>query len=285
MRTVLLALALAVPAARGADGIVELANGAIDELSGIVVSRADPQVLWGHNDTGSGPYLFRIGHAGEDLGATPVGGVRASDWEDIAAFEHPGGAALLIGDIGNNLAMRSVLTLYAVSDPGRAGAPRLLWRLAFRFPDGARDCEALAVDPVDRSILLVTKRDTPPRVYRLPLPERTPGETQVAEFVTELADWPPAAGWLKRFANSPTALDISRDGSRAVLVTPSRAYVYRRMPGASWALALRHPTATLELPAHRLGQIEAAAFSADGRELIVGSEGRPGRLARIALPQ
>jgi len=284
------ALLLACGAALAADG-VELANPDLDELSGLAVSHADATLLWGHNDTGGGPVLFRIGPAGEDLGSTTLRDVQASDWEDIAAFDDAGGPALLIADTGDNFGLRSYSTLYAVRDPGRSGEPALLWRLDFRYPDGARDCEAVAVEPAAREILLVSKRDVPPRLYRLPLPQRTPRAPQVAEFLGLVAGLPEPPTLRERLArplgpilpHSPTALDLARDGTAAVLVTQLNAYVYRRAPRMSWAQAFSQPPAVLALP--RLGQIEAAALSPDGRELIVGSEGRPGRLARIALPQ
>jgi hypothetical protein len=276
----------AASAATVTDNPVELANPDIDELSGLALSRADPAVLWGHNDTGAGPVLYRFGPRGEDFGAVHVPGAKARDWEDLAAFEQDGAPALLIADTGDNFSLRTQLTLYAVSDPGRAGEPRLLWALAFRFPDGAHDCEAVAVDPVAREILLVTKRDQPARLYRLPLPARALAGVAQAEFLAELPDLrgdPLPARLLGRFANSATALTLSRDGATAVLVTPRHAYVYRRPAGASWAQVLARPGIALDLPP--LKQIEAAALSVNGRELIVGSEGRPARLARIALPQ
>jgi len=281
-----LPLLLLVAGSAVAGPLAEVANRDLHELSGLAVSRADANLLWGHNDTGGGAVLYRLGPSGEDLGAVRVAGTRANDWEDIAAFEHAGAPALLIADTGDNLAVRGAAVLYAVTDPGRDGAPALLWRLAFRFPDGARDCEAVAVDAAGRDILLVSKRDRPPRLYRLPLPDRTPDGTLRAEFLGELGELP-GAGLAQRllqpYANAPTALDIGRDGATAVLVTPKHAHVFRRAPGATWAQAFARPAATLELPA--LGQVEAVALSADGREFIVGSEGRPGRLARIALPQ
>lgn len=283
-----LPLALAAGAALAGDvPVIALASAAVDELSGLAVSRADAQVLWGHNDSGSGPYLFRFGTRGEDFGAARVPGASANDWEDLAAFEHAGRPALLIADTGNNFMTRGRVMLYAVSDPGRTGEFELLWQLPFRLPDGARDCEAVAVDPVDRAILLVTKRDTPPRLYRLPLPERTPPDVQQAEFLGELTGWsdPEKGRLFRHYAHSPTGLAVSRDGARAAVVTLSNAFVYRRQAGVSWAQALQQPVATLPLPTRALANVEAVAFSADGRELIVGSEGRPARLLRIALPQ
>ena len=283
------ALLLACGAALGAETF-ELANPDLDELSGLAVSHADATLLWGHNDTGGGKRLYRIGPSGEDLGSVRIAGVESSDWEDIAAFDDAGGPALLIADTGDNFMLRSWPVLYAVRDPGRSGAPALLWRLDFRFPDGAHDVEAMAVDPVDRAILLVTKRETPPRLYRLALPERAPAVRPTAEFLGEVAGLPPAPTLRQRLAelgaslrDSPAALDVSRDGLTAVLVTGRHAYVYRRGPGAGWAHTFARAPVAVPLPA--LKQIEAAALSPDGRELFVGSEGRPGRLARIALPQ
>jgi len=282
-------LALASGAALAADTF-EVANPDLDELSGLAVSRADPTVLWGHNDTGGGARLYRIGLRGEDLGAVTLPGARSSDWEDIDAFEDAGGPALLIADTGDNIGWRAYVTLYAARDRGRVGAPLLLWRLDLRYPDGAHDCEAVGVDPVDREILLITKRDTRPRLYRVPLPERAPQGTQTAEFLGEVAGLPERTTLgarltapLSGYRDSPTALDISRDGRTAVLVTTRHAYLYHRAPGVSWAQAFAARPRVLELPP--LDQAEAAALSPDGRELTIGAEGRPGRLARIALPQ
>lgn len=294
MRRFLVGAALVGAASAATAETFDLANRHLDELSGLALSRADASVLWGHNDSGAGPVLYRIGPRGEDLGAVLLPDLGATDWEDIAAFEDADGPALLIGDVGDNFAVRSFVTLYAVRDASR-GEPHLLWRLDFEYPDGARDCEAVAVDPATRSILLVSKRDAPQRLYRLALPERPPGGRQVAEFLGEIGPLPmPTLGHRIRaplsahYTHAPTALDVSRDGATAVLVTQRHAYIYRRENDTRWARAFRAPAAVVPIPA--LGRVEAAALSADGRELVIGSESepgrpdRPGRLARVALP-
>ena len=43
-----------------------------------------------------------------------------------------------------------------------------------------------------------------------------------------------------------------------------------------------HGTTAITLPVFK--QTEAAALAPDGRSLYIGSEGRPGRWARIELP-
>lgn len=278
MSPVLLAAAAAAGLATGL-----LADGGLDELSGLAVSRADPAVLWGHNDTGGRAELFRIGPDGEALGRVQVPGAQAGDWEDIAAFADAGGPALLVADTGDNFGLRSYATLYAVRDPGRGATAELLWRVDFRFPDGGHDCEAVAVDPLRREILLLTKRDRPAQLYRLPLYERAPAGQQVAERVGDIAPLPQPRGLRDRFAHMPTALDISADGGTAVIVTPSRAYVYRRAGSEPWIEAFRRPGRAIALPRRELDQIEAAALSADGAVLTVGSEGSPGGWARLEL--
>jgi hypothetical protein len=279
-------IALALLAASALEGVVIVAHPGVDELSGLAVSRADPALLWGHNDTGHGPELYRIGLDGADLGRVTVPNALSGDWEDIASFSDARGPALLIGDVGDNLRMRSYVTLYAVRDAGRDRPVQLLWRMDVNFPDGPRDCESLAVDPLSREILLLSKRDDPPRLYRVPLPAQAPKGRQIAEFVGTLAPMPRLTGAERltaRYVHMPTAMDISADGLTAVIVTLRDAYVYRRRAGESWATLFARGTAPLPLPA-AFESTEAAALSPDGRVLYLGSEGEPGRLLRIDLP-
>jgi hypothetical protein len=277
------ALALAAATVTGT-----LASPDVDELSGLAFSRSEPQVLWGHNDTGSGPVLHRIGADGANLGRVLVPEAVAGDWEDIAAFDDRGGPALLVADVGDNFALRAFSTLYAVEDPGRATSAAVRWRLDFSYPDGPRDCEAVAVDPLAREILLLTKRDTPARLYRLPLPKKPPRSKAMAEFVGTIAPPPapsdnPVRRWAERYDYMPTGLDISADGLTAAIVTPARAWVYRRTAGQPWLERFREAGTPVPLPPG-FDQVEAGALSPDGRTLYVGTEGQPGRWARIDLP-
>ena len=267
-----------------------LANPALDELSGLAVSHADPDLLWGHNDSGGGPLLFRIGSDGADLGSVRVPGLGARDWEDIAAFDWQGQPALLIADIGDNKARRQAVTLYAVSDPGRVGTPKLLWQLDFRYAGGPRDCEAMAVDPSDGSVLLLSKREHPKQLFRLPLPSgQLPVGVAVAEAlgavssipgatVTDLVGYPGQSA----FFGQPTALDISRDGRTAIVVSYKDSYRVRRDAGQSWHDAFSAGVEPLNLPVLR--QSEAGAISADGASLFLSSEGRHAPLLRVPLP-
>src|SRR3546814_6484051 len=81
-----------------------------------------------------------------------VAGVAKTDWEDIAAFELDGRRYLLVADTGDNGGLRRSLQLHVIEEPASLDevaqhAPlEPAWSIAFRWPDGARDCEAVAGD-------------------------------------------------------------------------------------------------------------------------------------------
>ena len=260
------------------------AHPELGELSGLSRSLAGDGWLWAHNDSGDVPRLFRVGLDGGNLGVVPLPELLAIDWEDLAAFRWQGEPALLIGDIGDNRAGRSAVTLYAVADPGAEGSrTRLLWTLHFRYPGGPRDAEGLAVDPRSGDILILSKRERPPRLFRLSMPAAapTPGEIRTAEAVGPVLGLPPPTAFdladdprYGSVRDWPTALDLAPDGSSVIVTTYKDAWRYRREPGEPWARTFaRHPE-RIALPQWR--QTEAGAFSADGRQFCAGSEQRAG---------
>lgn len=265
-----------------------LANRDLDEVSGLSRSLADPEILWALNDSGGLPALYRMGLNGEDLGRVDIPKTMNWDWEALTAFSHQGRPALLIADVGDNDAVRDTVTLYAVSDPGRRGASKLLWRLDFRYEDGPRDCEAMAVDAQSRHVYLLSKRDRIPVLYRLPLPAATPEQTLTAERLGEIRPLPKVPSQnIKnrpdptRYFSMPTAMDFLLDGSGAVVVTPKDAYRYARAKNQSWLDALRANPVVVKLPL--LSQTEAVTVSADGKVLFVTSEKRPAPLVQVRL--
>jgi hypothetical protein len=135
------------------------------------------------------------------------------------------------------------------------------------YPDGPRDAEALAVDHAAGDLIVVTKRDHPARMYRVPLAARGRGDIATAEFVRELP------------LRTVTGFDISRDGLRLVALDYDALHVWRREPGETWDAALsRAPTTH---PVAPLPKAEGVAFSADGTHVVVGSERLPGQLLTI----
>lgn len=285
---------LALPACAWlrAQPLAAVAHPALDELSGMTRSLVTDRWLWAINDSGGGQKLFRLGLDGGDGGVIDIPEVRNFDWEDISAFHWQGQPALLIGDIGDNYASKKLRSLHAVRDPGVDGRhAEWLWSLHYRYSDGPRDAEAMAVDPVSGDILIISKRDRPPQVYRLPMPDRAPepGSKQVAGYVGTVQHLPPPNpldladhpifGFLRDW---PTALSFAPDGRFAVVTTYKDAYLYRREPGEGWGETFGRRPLLIDLPQWK--QTEAGTVTADGQRFCAGSEQRAG-FGCFDLPQ
>ena len=261
------------------------------EASGLAASRRSDGLLWTHNDSGGEPVLFALNADGSLRGMVRVAGVENTDWEDLASCELDGQPLLVIADTGDNFSVRSHPVVHFVVEPEPASltpnrelALRPAWSVNFIYEDGARDCEAMAVDVKERAIYLLTKRDAVPRLYRLALKPASLAQPAVARFAGTVPQLPQAANWKKilqapnyAFYGWPTAMDFSPDGSLAAVLTYGETLLFPRAPGETWATALAR--APVRLAVHGLPQAEAACFSRDGGEIFVASEKTP-RLLR-----
>ncbi len=163
----------------------------LEESSGVVVGRRDPGILWSHNDSGWPAEIFSITPAGELISRIPVRGAENVDWEDIAWGPCTGGECLYIGDIGDNSAARSSVTVYRLPEPDpRASEVRATARFEMRYPDGPRDAEGLFLTPAGE-LFVVSKGSgsMAAGLYRYP-GELREGEVVELELVTLLSDGP-----------------------------------------------------------------------------------------------
>jgi len=268
----------------------------LSEASGLAASLRRSDLLWSHNDSGQRQRLYALATDGSERGRVWVDDVDPLDWEDLAAFTWRGTPYLLIADTGDNWSWRASVELLVVEEPvlREARFPRgtsvsVAWHIPFRFEDGPRDCEAVAVDPDGPQVLLLSKRTVPPVLYALPLlPEAGPadGSLRVARRLAEVPGIPPPTAadveerrWLGRYSAMPTGLDVSPDGRLAAVLTYREAYLFERAPGESWADAFgRRPQ---RIPMPPLRQAEAIAFGSDGRTLFVTGEKWPAPLFRL----
>ncbi|MEM6639857.1 MAG: hypothetical protein AAF610_08135 [Pseudomonadota bacterium] len=273
-----------------------LRDRALLEVSGMATSRRSADVLWVHNDSGSRAVVYAIDAHGHTRGRVQVKGATARDWEDMASFVYEGRPMLLVADIGDNKARRATVWLHVFEEPALSGeaadldlAADLAWSVPLLFPDGPADCESVAVDIERSRVLLLTKRENPPRLYEVPLkpdgalPAR--GAVQSARLISEVGGIPrPTAEDLLAdpvfgaYASQPTAMDLA--GRELVVLTYTRAYRFVAKDGESWRTALQRPPEPIALP--RLKQAEALAFDANGRDLFVTSERRSAPLIRLA---
>jgi hypothetical protein len=273
-----------------------LENPALQEVSGMAASILNKGVLWVHNDGGNGPYVFASSGEGKHLGRFQRASADNIDWEDMTSFQLDGSAYLLIGDIGDNHARRPYCTLYVVAEPTITGSDRsqtrilpIAWQRRFRYEDGPRDCEAMAVDVETRRVLLLSKRDTPPVLYSLPLLSGTSGEPDLARKITEVSNIPPPTpADLKfkygRYRSQPTAMDLSPTEQSMAVLTYKHAYLYSRLSGENWTTTFSRLPMIVYLPAQektKLRQREALCFGPQNRSLFVTSEDRHAPLYRL----
>ena len=255
----------------------------LGEISGIAASRTHADVLWMANDGGNDAALYAVSRRGRVLARFAIEGVANTDWEDLAAFELDGKRYVLVADTGDNGGLRRTLQLHAIEEPKRLDDATLrpAWSIAFRWPGGARDCEAVAVDAARREVLLVSKKRHPAELYAVPLDARR--DTQVARRIATLAGIPQVSERLRRahamrsrLDGQVTAADLSPDGRSLALMTYGHLVVYRRASGDNWTRAAARPSEVRTLP--WIPQAEALAWSAGGRGLFATGEFSPAPL-------
>lgn len=153
------------------DGEPMVLPAALGESSGLALSRSHDRVLWTHNDSDGGAYLFAIDTRARLLATITLASARNRDWEDIAVAECPRGGpeadCIYVADIGDNRARRDDVGVWILPEPDpRDQTLHDQFFLRLRYPDGPRDAEAIAILP-DHRLLVVTKgRDYPIDVLR-----------------------------------------------------------------------------------------------------------------------
>lgn len=250
---------------------------ALSEVSGLAASRREPALYWAHNDSGHPAELYGLDSQGRLRRQVAVTAAASIDWEDLASFELDGQAWLAIADTGDNFQWRGQVAIHVLPEPApeqTATAPAR--EIRFRYEDGPRDCEALAADPAGRRFLLVDKGRHPAGLYAIPM-DAPAGRTAVAQRLADLPSlWPdplpPAAPiGASRYRGAVTAMDLSADGRRLLLLTYTHLALFERAADEDWAQAARRPPRLLRLPAQKL--FEAVAFDPAGIGALLGREG------------
>lgn len=257
------------------------------EASGLAASTHTPGLLWTHNDSCGEPVLFALNADGALRGSVRLQGVVNRDWEDVAAFTLDGRSWLMAAETGDNYAKHPQSALHVVAepdarqlDPAKPLGLLPAYTINFTYEDGPRDCEAVAVDVRERAVYLLTKRDRPNRLYRLPLAAAPSDQAAIARFVGNAWEFtqPDALQRLSptlaiAFASWPTAMNFLPDGSGAFVLTYGALYFFPRTAGESWAATLAK--APQVLPQFSLPQAEALAVTPDGAEIYLASEKTP----------
>ena len=263
----------------------------LDEVSGMAASRAQPGLYWAEDDSGNGEKLMLIQGDGTRVATVIAKGASNVDWEDLDSFDLDGKHYLLVADTGDNGGIRKQLALYVFEEPAHPRDGDTItpaWTIRFHWPDGARDCEATAVDPIRGEVLLISKKRVPPEVFSLPLRPAT--SELAAHFVGTLPGIAqPSEDDLRRnpvygrYRAQISGADLSPNGRVLAVLNYRAVYFFVRNRGEAWPSVLARTPGVLNYP--WLPQAEAVAFSVDGSRLLIGGEQRPSPLLRFrAVP-
>jgi hypothetical protein len=241
--------------------VTRLADPRIVESSGLALSRRHPGVVWTHNDSGDQARLFAVGSDGRTRAVLTLAGVEARDWEAVAAGrDDRGRPALFAGDIGDNNGVWPEVAVYRVTEPAvlrDATVPAVRYRL--RYADGPRDAEALLIDPRSNRLYVATKAQIGGGLYQAPS-RLDPTGINVLHHIARV---PP----------------VVTDGA---FLPSGRGFVLRDYQQAHVYTGPGRRVGSFDLPLQFQG--ESLTVSADGRSLLVGSEGPGSELWRVPLP-
>ncbi|POP54088.1 hypothetical protein [Zhongshania marina] len=291
--TAILLLSLLFAAAVDADPQrqrIEVRSTWLTEMSGVAASQIHANHYWAHNDSGDRGRLFSFDNKGNMLTELRIDGSSAFDWEDMTSFKDSSGAYLLIGDIGDNMMLRPFADVYLVKEPrdvSKAITHAKVGRhYSLIYEDGPHDAEAIAVDVAERFVYILTKRDTHPRLYRFSL-DAIAGKAIPLNYLGEIRSIPSVENHKAQrqggiSGGSPTAMEFNADGDMAMIVTLRNTYYFRRGKNQSWLQAL-NKTPFARTP-NRLRQVESGTFTKDGKQVLIGSEGRPAVLEFVDIP-
>lgn len=264
----------------------ELQDQAINESSGLVASRENPGLLWTHNDSGDGAFIYCVKRDASSCGTWSVNGAQAFDWEDIAAGPGPNEnkSYLYVGDIGDNEMKRGSVVIYRFQEPtvSDTGTPTTKDNatpttradvLTLTYPDGSHDAEALLIHPNSGNLFIITKVfEGSSQVFRA----KAPLEDGTTTTMTQVGQIRVGDG----IPNAITAGDISPNARRVGIVTYVDSFELRlprraRPFGRIWKQEL------VEVPVAERKQGESIAYRIDGKALLTTSEMLPAPLYEV----
>jgi len=243
----------------------KIQNKDIDEASGIVCSSGKNGVIYVHNDSGGGPYIYVIDSLGKDLGLITLTSILNRDWEDIAIGPdaNSDNQYIYVADIGDNNGEYPDIKIYRFLEPQEVKGNVVLNADTFvlNYPDGSKDAETLLIDPINKQLLIISKRGQENGIYKI-----------------SIADLEKGVKNLEKVGSLPISMivggDISRDGKQIILKNYSHIFYWVRLNGETIEASLKRKP--IELPYDPEPQGEGIAFHASGNFYYTLSEKRFG---------
>lgn len=255
-----------------------LNSDALLESSGLAFSHVDPNCVWSHNDSGDRARLLGFNHVGRLIGRADLKGVKANDWEDMASF-HDTVPRLLVADVGDNDTVRKSVSIYIFDEPNphKRSVVTVFEHLVVHYPNGAENCESVAVDIKNRRVLLLGKSALIATMYQVDLPKRMVGD-RAKGLVTKTEVT--ATSIQKLAIPLATGMDLCPSTGDLWVSNYLQVFCYPSARRTTLEARLQQVPKMLDLPS--LKQVEAIAID-DKRRVWVTSEGKPAKLQRVLV--
>ena len=252
---------------------------AISESSGLAVSRDHLDTLWTHNDSGDAARIFALSTMGGDYGTILFTSATAEDWESMSLGPCNAATCLFLGDVGDNESKRETISVWRVTEPTPPGEDKesivVATGLTLTYPEGAMDCEAIAVDPLTGDMLFIEKSwSAEARVHLLPKSawESSRDSIELSYLATIDFDTDSLTGGLV------TGADISPSGTSLFARTYVAGFhipILRNESGSITGF-----DAVVQDEVYTDGQCEAIAFNESGMALWFTCEDENGPVGR-----
>lgn len=209
----------------------------LDECSGIVTDSKGN--LWVHNDSGNGPFIFKLDTTGNVLAFKKIVLASNFDWEDVAIDNNDN---LYIGDIGNNDNNRKKLIIYKVNlndTSSRLSASSITFEYEDQqeFPPSLSEMnfDAESLIYLNDSLYIFSKNRTEPfdgrvKVYVLPSKE---GHYK-ARLIDTLNLGDESGGMMDNWITGAT---ISSDNRHIILLSHSKLWILSCFEGNKFSSA------------------------------------------------
>jgi hypothetical protein len=239
--------------------------GAVDsrlaEASGLAASIINPGMLWTINDSGNPAEVFLIDTTAQIKMVCRLVNAVNRDWEDIVMGPGPDSTKnyIYVADIGDNKAVHPIKILYRFEEPLFTDAIIDIIdfdTLYLKLDDGVRDTEAIMIDPMQKGMYLLSKREDSVHFYKVNYPYA--GDTLNARYRVTLP------------YHNINAAEISPDGTEVVIKDYDNIYYWKRPDGGPISKLLQTPPVLLNYKREIQG--ESITFSRRGSGFYTVSE-------------
>jgi hypothetical protein len=231
------------------------------EASGLAASINNPGMLWTINDSGNPAEVYLLDTTAQVKMTCRLVGAENRDWEDIVLGPGPDSTKsyIYVADIGDNRAIYPTKILYRFEEPTFTNASvdiTVFDTLYLKLDDGVRDTEAIMIDPLQKGMYLLSKREDSVHFYKVNYPYG--GDTLNARYRVTLP------------YHNINAAEISPDGTEVVIKDYDNIYYWKRPDGGPISKLLQTPP--LKLNYKKENQGESITFARNGSGFYTLSE-------------